>query len=163
MGAQFAQHKGGEQWVVGIPLTKAIQRLQEEPVTLQLLEHPASIAALSQSVGQRCVEAIQQTGRLEEIQRACAQVGNDLLAHVIANIRMAELQVFQEQVHTTARLHLLQNQLQCARPAADTPVQALDLLAVDRNRQAQIQQRLNFVGFEGQMLSVNGKQLMLDP
>ena len=91
------------------------------------------------------------------------QAVDHLFAHVVADIRVAEQQVFQEQVHATAGLHFLQRQLQCAGPATDATVEPLDLLAVDVHRHAQLQQRLHLVVLECQLAGIKQQQLMLDP
>ncbi len=163
VATQLALQKEREQRMVGIPLAQAVQRLHEQSDAFELFEHAASVAALGQAIGQRRVEALQQAGRLQEVEGRRTERFHHLLAHVVADTGMAELQVFQKQVHAAPGLHFLHRQLQRARPAADAPVEALDLLAVDGHRQRKVEQCLHLFRLEGQVRRVHRQQLMLDP
>ncbi len=163
VATQLALQKEREQRMVGIPLAQAVQRLHEQSDAFELFEHAASVAALGQAIGQRRVEALQQAGRLQEVEGRRTERFHHLLAHVVANAGMTELQVFQKQIHPAPGLHFLHRQLQGARPPADAPVEALDLLAVDGHRQRKVEQRLHLFRLESQVRRVHRQQLMLDP
>ena len=163
MGAQLVLQKAGEQRMVGEPLAQAVDGLDKQAGTLQRLEHLAAVAALGQAVGQGRAETLEQAGGLEEFLGWCVQTFEHLFAQVIADIGMAKLQALEEQVHAAPGLHFLLGQLQGAGPAADAPVEALDLLAIDRDRQAQRQQLLHLVVLEGQQAGIQRQQLALDP
>ena len=47
---------------------QAVQRLHEQPDAFELFEHATGVAALGQTIGQRRVEALQQAGRLQEVE-----------------------------------------------------------------------------------------------
>ncbi len=163
VGAQLALQEHGEQRVIAVPAAQAVQRLDEQAATLEPFEHLAAVTGLGQTIGQGGVEAVEQAGRLEKTAQVIGQPLDHLFAHVVADVRVAELQVFQEQVHAAAGLHFLQGQLQRAGPATDAAVETLDLLAIDADRHAQLQQRLHFVILESQLARVEQQQLMLDP
>ncbi len=163
MGGQLVAQEAGEQRVVGKPLTQRVHRLDEQAAALEVFQHLAAVAAVGQAVGQRRAEALEQAGGLQKILGGAVQTVEHLLAEIVAHVGMAELQRLEKQVHAAPGLHLLQGQLQRAGPAADAPVEALDLLAVDGDRQAQFEQRLHLVQLEGQVAGVQRQQLTLDP